>query len=109
MNDTNPLTELKATWVVSDFNRREGLLKIIRGKPAWRYYASGVIWLIVILYILRTEEANDNTGIFFALMALGFTFVGVCLDFSRRMNALIELIGEENLRKPKTDDKEQNA
>ena len=108
MNDTNPLTELKAAFVVSDFNRRERLLKIIRGKSEWRYHAAGVLWLICILCILRTEKADNNAALY-VLLPLGFAIIGVCLDFSRRMNALIELIGENNLRRPKTDDKEQSA
>lgn len=105
MNDTNALAEAKATFALSDLNRRERLLKIIRGKPAWKYYALGAICFILITYIFLTEK---NTALF-ALIPLLFMIIGAYVDCSRRMNALIELIGEEKLRKPKMDDKEQNA
>ena len=108
MNDTNPLAEAKATLVLSDLNRRKRLLKIIRGKPEWIYNASGVLWIIVILYILRMEKAYDNMALF-VLMPIGLGIVGVYVGLSRRMNALIELIGEDKLGKPKTGDKEQTA
>jgi len=107
MNDTNPLTELKAAFVVCDFNRRERLLKIIRGKSEWKYSAFGVAWFILIVFMFHAEKVNST--VLFALIPLLFAIVGAYVDCSRRMNALIELIGEENLRKPKTDDKEQNA
>ena len=108
MNDTDPLTELKAAEIISDFNRRERLLKTIRGKPAWIYRALGVLWFIIIFCILRPGKADNNAALY-VLMPLGFAIMGPYLDFSRRMSALIELIGEDNLRKPKTDDKEQSA
>jgi len=107
MNDTNSWTEIKATIALSDLNRRERLLKIIRGKPAWKYYAVGAIWFVFIAYIFHTEKANNT--VLFAFIPLLFTIAGAYVDFSRRINSLIELIGEENLRKPKADDKEQNA
>ena len=107
MNNPNSIAETKTTLVISDLNRRERLLKIIRGKPEWKYYMFGVIWTILIAYIFHLEKANNNM-VLFALIPLVFAIVGVCLDYSRRINALIELIGEDNLRKPKTDDKERN-
>lgn len=107
MSDTNSLAEINAVFALSDLKRRERLLKIIRGKPAWKYYVVGAVWFILIVFISHTEKANDM--VLFALISLLFTIVGAYVDCSRRMNAIIELIGEENLRKPKTDDKEQNA
>ncbi|OGV66153.1 MAG: hypothetical protein A3K19_19605 [Lentisphaerae bacterium RIFOXYB12_FULL_65_16] len=107
MNDTNPLAEVKATFALSDLKRQERLLGIIRGKPAWKYYALAVVWLVFIVYIFHTEKANNMVG--FALIPVLFTIAGAYVDCSRRMGALIELIGEENLRKPKTDDSKQNA
>lgn len=98
MNATNPSAEVNATLALSDLNRRERLLKIIRGKPAWVYLVSGVIWLVVILYLHSTEKADLNTA-FYVLVPLGFAIVGMYLDLSRRMIAFIELIGEENLRR----------
>lgn len=102
MNDTNSLVEVKATLALSDLNRRERLLKIIRGKSTWKYYAFGAIWFVLIAYIFHTEKGNNT--VLFALIPLLFTIVGAYLDCSRRMNAIIELIGEDNLRKPKTND-----
>jgi hypothetical protein len=107
MDDTNSLTELKAALIVGDFNRRERLLKIIRGKPEWGYRVLGLLWVIAIIYMLDVRKNNGSVSL--ALIFLGFGIVGVYLDLSRRMNALIKLIGEDNLRKPKTDGKEQSA
>src|SRR5437867_535515 len=110
MNATNPLAEVKATLALCDLNRRERLLKIIRGKPAWVYYASGVLWCILIIYAKHAERAdNDSAYVWSVLGPLGLMIIGTYWNLSQRMNALIELIGEEHLRRPKTDDEEQNA
>lgn len=107
MNDINSLAEIKATIVFNDLKRRERLLGIIRGKPTWRYYAFAAVWFVLIAYIFHTEQGNNT--VLFALIPLLFTIVGAYLDCSRRMNALIELIGEDKLRKPKTNDQEKIA
>ena len=59
MNDTNPLTEAKASLALSDLNRRERLLKIIRGKPEWKYGLLVCIWLVLVIYVFRTEAHNS--------------------------------------------------
>ena len=107
MNDTNSLAEIKATIALSDLKRRERLLGIIRGKPTWKYYAFAAVWFVLILYMVHTEKKDD--ALLFALIPLLFTIVGAYLDCSRRMNAIIELIGEDNLRKPKTENQKQTA
>lgn len=99
MNDANTLTEMKATLALSDLNRRERLLKIIRGKSDWKYYAFGTIYIIIIMYIYR-----EQTNLIMFLIPLLFIIAGAYANFSKRINALIELIGEDNLRKPKIDD-----
>ena len=98
MDDADPLTDVKASLALSDLKRRERLLKIIRGKPEWIYYTAVVILLIIIIFS-GTEAA-------FILIPLVCFFALTWVDFNRRMNALIELIGEESLRKPETDDEE---
>ena len=108
MNDSDSLAEVKATLAISDFNRRERLLGIIRGKPEWRYYAFAAFWFVFISYMMFRAEMDSGT-VFLALIPLLLTIVGAYVDCSRRMNALIELIGEENLRNTKTNNKEQKA
>ena len=98
MEDADALTDVKASLALSDLKRRERLLKIIRGKPEWIYYTAVVILLIIIIFS-GTEAA-------FILIPLVCFFALTWVDFNRRMNALIELIGEESLRKPETDDEE---
>ena len=102
-NPTTPLAEVNATLALSDLNRRERLLKIIQGKPAWLYHVLGVLWAIFIIYLLHTEKGDNNIALLL-LMPLGFLIFGVSLNSSRRMNALIELIGEETLKNRKVSD-----
>ena len=100
MNTMNQLAKVKADSAVRELKRRESLLKIIRGKPRWIYSVLGLLWIIGILCIERMGIA-DNAAIP-VLLPLGIMFIGVYLDFSRRMNALLDLIGEENLKNGKT-------
>ncbi len=104
MNETTSLAEMEATSRLSNLNRREHLLKIIRGKSDWKFYTSGTLWLIFAVYFCK-----EQVYLLLLLIALSSIIFGVYEHFSRRINALIELIGEENLRKPKTNDKGQNA
>ena len=109
MNDSNSLTEVKATLAISDFNRRERLLGIVRGKPEWRYYASVAVCFVLISYMIFSTEIDISVACFGLIPPMLLTIVGAYVDCSRKMNALIELIGEENLRNPKANNKEQNA
>lgn len=102
MNDPNPLIEANATLALGDLMRRERLLKIVQGKPTWKYYAFCAPWLILLAFIFYTEKAN--TMMLLALIPMLTAIGGAYMDCSRRMNALIELLGEEDLRKPKTGD-----
>ena len=97
MNDTNKLTEVQANLVLGELKRQERLLKIIRGKPEWQYYTGGAIIFLMCLSILCTRKPDHIVPIVLAIL-VGLIF-GAYLDCSRRVNALIELIGEENLRK----------
>ena len=98
------MAEVKATLVLSDLKKRERLLKIIRGKPGWKLYVFGTIWFVIAVYICK-EQLN-----LLVLLTLLLSVIGQAYwDFSRRMNALVELIGENSLKKPKTDDQEQTA
>ena len=105
------MAEIKATFALSDLNRRECLLKIIRGKPTLKFYVFWGCWFLLFVgaCISCTEKHyNPNVALLLAVLVL-FVTIKIYADISRRMNALIELIGEDNLRKLKTDDKEQNA
>ena len=104
MDDTSALAEAKATLALNDLKKRERLLEIIRGKQGWKLYVSGAIWFIVAAYICK----DQNTLLMLLILLLG-VIIQAYSDFSRRINALIELIGENNLRKPKTDSQEQTA
>jgi len=99
MNDTISLAEAKATLALSDFKRRERLLEIIRGKSGWKLYVFLAIWIILAVYICK-DQSNLLVLLLLLLSIIGEAY----RHFSRRMNAIIELIGEDNLRKPKTDD-----
>ena len=105
MNDNNiSMVEVKATLVLSDLKKRERLLEIIRGKPRWKLYVSGAVWFIVAAYICK----DQNTLLMLLILLIG-VIVQTYADFSQRINALIELIGEDNLRQPKMDNQEQTA
>ncbi len=99
-SDANSLTEAKANLALNDLNRRERLLKIVRGEPTWKTYAwSGAMWLIFFVYIYNTGPINPVILLSALAVILSF-YVGLS---HRRMDALVELIGEDHLRKNKTD------
>ena len=97
MNADNPSTEIKAYLALNDLERRERLLRIVKGKGRWRYYVFGCLWSGVIIWLVANGN-RENVG-FLVLLPLGWVMVAVCEDFSQRINSLIELIGEERLKK----------
>jgi|GEM_PF-4527669 len=103
MNDNISMAEVKATLALSDLKRRERLLEIIRGKSGWKLYAFGAIWIILAIYICK-----DNNLLLLLLLLLS-VILEAYRHVSRRINALVELIGEDKLRKLKTDNQEQTA
>lgn len=106
MNKNNLSGEVKATLALSEINKRERLLKIVRGKPQWKFHLSVAI-LIVFFIIYNIWEEHSNILVY--LLPLLSIIILVYTDFFRRMNALIELIGEDNLRKSNIDDKEKTT
>jgi len=109
MNDANALTEIKASLALGDLKRRERLLKTIRGKSEVTImtivFVGVLVMIIVTHYLFHGEKADDKPQLFLVI-PLWFAIAGVYVNISRRMNALIELVGEEYLRKPETDGKE---
>jgi hypothetical protein len=80
---------------LNEFNRRERLLQIVRGKISWRYFA-------VVITLFPLPLFSSNKADFFVLYlptVFMLTVVGIYMDYTRRINALVELIGEDKLRK----------
>ncbi|MCG3148949.1 MAG: hypothetical protein PCFJNLEI_02401 [Verrucomicrobiae bacterium] len=94
---TSAAIEAEATLALSELNRRARLLAVVRGKSLWRLYVAAAIWLILLVYLFNTEIPNSKVALV-SLVSLAFLIIGSYVDSSRRMNALIELIGEENLK-----------
>jgi hypothetical protein len=95
-NNVNSLAEARAVLALSELKKRERLLKVVRGKPAWIYLVCGIIWFVIVLFIYHTGNA-DSRALLCVLIPLGFAAVGAYVDTSRRMNAILELLGEEDL------------
>jgi hypothetical protein len=101
MDDKDKLTEVMATLALNDLKRRERLLKIVRGPSEWRLWIYGIgISALIIFASYRTKENTLAP----ALIPLVFGVVAAFQDISKRMDALIELIGEDRLRNPKRND-----
>ena len=103
MDNSDKFTKIMATLSINDLKRRERLLKIIRGPSEWRLCAYGVGISALIVFAERKMEANALSCV---LIPLVFFVVAAFQDMNKRMDALIELIGEDRLRSPKKNDGE---
>jgi hypothetical protein len=96
MNKIDVVEEVKANLIIREFKKKERLLAIAQGKPRWKYYVFGIIWFGFIMYVSGMKDPNE------AMRRLWLPFVvsiiGAYAECHHRMNALIELIGEEKLK-----------
>ena len=94
------LTEVVANLSLSDFKRRERLIEIVRGThPQWRYAVPlAVASLAFVPVWLVSKHGIDVGSVTLVLcVAIGILLNMVRAEFDKRLNALVELIGDESL------------
>jgi len=100
MNDSDKLTEVEATLVLNDLKRRERLLKTAQGSSKWRMWAFCIGCSALILIVVASQAFTKENLLGMVLIPFVFGIIALFLDMSKRMDALIELIGEDRLRNP---------
>ncbi len=98
-SDANSLTEAKANLALNDLNRRERLLKIVRGEPTWKTYAwSGAMWLIFFVYIYNTGPINPVILLSALAVILSFYVVFLIEGWMPSLNSSEKITSEKTRR-----------
>ena len=98
MNEKDMAANLKADLILRDLKRRDRLLKIVQGQSEWKVWTCAVASLAIVT-ALSWRTQDSMVPVVLALMVTGFA--GDYVATSRRLSALIELLGEDRLLKTK--------